>query len=167
MAARSFTVASRKPSAKYVLPPRDLKSPNMRRLAIGVVGLVVAAGVALILVGWLRPPGHTATTQAIYPVPQQEVWDTLTGFDRWSAWYPEVSGVTTVPERAGNRRLVITGEWGEVPTELTAWDPPHRLRTEMDQGTFSGSWSWDLTPVPEGTLVRVTEDGERRVRLFL
>ena len=132
----------------------------MRRLAVGAVSVVFVGGAALLLVGWLRPPGHTATTQAIYPAPQQAVWDTLTAFERWSVWYPEISHVTTLPERDGNRRILITGEWGEVPTELTVWLPPHRLRTEMDQGTFSGSWTWELMSVPEGTLVTVTESGK-------
>lgn len=138
----------------------------MRRLAIRAIGLLLLVGAALFLIGSLRAPGHSATTQAVYPVPQQEVWDTLTAFDRWGAWYPEVSRVTALPERAGYRRIVVTGEWGEVPTELTVWAPPHRLRTEMDQGTFSGSWTWELTPVPEGTKVTVTEAGEVRSPFF-
>lgn len=61
---------------------------------------------------------------------------------------------------------MITGEWGEVPTELPVWDPPHRLRTDMDQGTFGGSRTWELTPVPQGTLVTVTESGEVRSAFF-
>lgn len=137
----------------------------MRRVVIFVMAVLLLAA-TLLVVGWLRPPGHTATTQALYPVSQQQAWDSLTAFDRWSEWYPEVSKVEMLPDSAGNRRILITGEWGEIPTTLTVWDPPHRLRTQMDEGTFKGSWSWDLRPVPEGTMVTVTESGEVRSPFF-
>jgi hypothetical protein len=61
---------------------------------------------------------------------------------------------------------MISGEWGNVPTELIVWDPPHRLGTAMDQGTFAGSWSWELVEVPGGTLLVVTEAGEVRSPIF-
>lgn len=47
----------------------------MRRIAVVAVGFLLVVSAALLLVGWLRPSGHTTTTQAVYPVPQQEVWD--------------------------------------------------------------------------------------------
>lgn len=137
----------------------------MRPVVICVIALLAVAA-ALLLVGWLRPPRHTATTQALYPVSQQQAWDSLTAFDRWSAWYPEISKVEPLPDSAGKRRILITGEWGEIPTELTVWDPPHRLRTQMDQGTFKGSWNWELRSVAEGTMVTVIESGEVRNPFF-
>jgi hypothetical protein len=143
----------------------DNVSGKMRRAVVGVIGLLLVAG-AFLLVGWLRPEGHTATTRASYPVSQQEAWDSLTAFDRWSEWYPEITRVEPLPDSAGVRRILITGEWGAIPTELTVWDPPHRLRTQMDQGTFKGSWEWELTSAPEGTVVTVTESGEVRSAFF-
>jgi hypothetical protein len=36
----------------------------------------------------------------------------------------------------------------------------------MDQGTFAGSWDWELTAVPGGTVVTVTESGDVRSAFF-
>ena len=138
----------------------------MRRVMTGVAGILLVGVGALLVVGWLRPSAHSATTEGRYAVPQQEAWDTLTSFGSWGAWYPEVSSVKDLPDSAGTRRILISGEWGDVPTRLTLWEPPHRLRTDMDEGTFSGSWTWEITPLPDGTLVTVTETGEVRSILF-
>lgn len=137
----------------------------MRRVVICVIVLLAVAAV-LLMVGWLRQPGHTSTTQGLYPVSQQQAWDSLTAFDRWGLWYPEISNVEPLPDSAGARRILITGEWGEIPTVVTAWNPPYNLRTQMDQGTFKGSWNWELRSVPEGTMVTVTESGEVRNPFF-
>jgi hypothetical protein len=128
-----------------------------------VIILAVLAGIVLLLVvvGLLRPKGHVARTQAKYSHPPDSLWATLADFEHWGEWNPEVKSVTRLPERAGHTMLKVIGTWGEAPTEITVWDPPRRLETQMDAGAFRGGWTYELAVSPEGgTVLTVTERGE-------
>jgi uncharacterized protein YndB with AHSA1/START domain len=128
-------------------------------------GLAVLAAVVLLafLYGSSRPEGHAVSTQARYQAAPESVWAALTDFERWPEWNPEVESVAELPDRNGHRVLGVVGSWGSAPTEVAVVDPPRRLRTEMDAGDFAGSWSYELTVVPEGgTLLTVTEEGRVR-----
>ena len=132
-------------------------------------GLAALAALVLLmfLFGLTRPEGHVASTQARYASAPDVLWATLADFGRWPEWNPEVVSVAEAPERDGHRVLDIEWSFGPAPTELTVLDPPRRLKTEMDAGDFSGSWSYELTAVPEGgTLLTITEEGRVKNPLF-
>lgn len=132
----------------------------MKWLFIGV-GVVVLLVVATLIVGMLRPAGHVARTQATYAQPPEAVWAVLADYERWSEWNPEVKTVERLADRGGHTMLNVVGSWGAAPTELVEVDPPRRLATRMDAGSFRGGWSYDLAPAPGGgTVLTVTEEGE-------
>ena len=138
----------------------------MRWLMKGLA-VLVALILLLFLYGLTRPEGHVASTQARYQAPPDVLWATLADFEKWPEWNPEVVSVAELPERNGHRVLDVVGSWGSAPTELAVVDPPRRLKTEMDAGDFAGSWSYELTAVPEGgTLLTVTEEGRVRSAFF-
>jgi uncharacterized protein YndB with AHSA1/START domain len=128
-----------------------------------LVGLVVLAA----LIGMTRPKGHVAQTRAKYSQPPEQLWATLTDFEHWSEWNPTAKSVEPLPDQGGRRRMNVTGDWGTVPMEIAVWEPPHRLETWMDAGTFKGSWSYELKGTPDGgTELLVTEKGEVDNPLF-
>jgi hypothetical protein len=131
----------------------------VRWLLKGAV-VVVALVAALFLLGLTRPESHVASTRARYASAPDVVWSTISDVERWPEWNPEVHSVERMPERNGHPTVNIVGSWGAAATELTVIEPPARLRTEMDAGDFSGSWSYDLEATPDGgTLLTVTEEG--------
>jgi hypothetical protein len=132
-------------------------------------GALVIAGIfaALFLFGLTRPESHVASTRARYASAPDVVWSTISDVESWPEWNPEVRSVERMPERNGRPAVNIVGSWGEAPTELTVIEPPTRMRTEMDAGDFSGSWTYELAPAPEGgTLLTVTEEGRVGSPLF-
>jgi hypothetical protein len=128
-----------------------------------LIGLILLAA----LVGLTRPRGHVARTQAEYAKPPAEVWQVVSDFDRWHEWNPEIKAVQQLPDRNGHRAVSVKSSWGDAATEFTVWEPPSKLRSDMDAGSFSGSWTYELSPTANGaTLLTVTEQGEVGNPLF-
>jgi len=125
--------------------------------------LVVLGGLILIaaIVGMTRPRGHEAVTRAEYAKPPGEVWQVISDFNHWTEWNPEIQGVEPLPDRNGHRAVNVKSSWGTAPTEFSVWEAPTRLRSDMNAGSFTGSWTYELTPTASGgTLLTVTERGE-------
>ena len=132
----------------------------MKRWILTAFGVFAALITVVILFGLTRPAAHTAHTEALYPVAPAVLWDSLTHFESWPEWYPEIEGVRRLPDRGGHAVIELTSSWGTVPTDIVVFEPPARLRTSLDAGSFRGSWTYVLTPTGGGTLLRVTEQGE-------
>ena len=131
----------------------------MRWLLVALAG-VCALALVVFAVGLSRPETHVARTRARYAVAPAVLWATLADVEGWAEWNPEVRSVERLPDWNGHPVVNIVGSWGAARTELTVVDPPARLRTEMDAGDFSGSWSYELEPTDDGgTLLTVTEEG--------
>jgi uncharacterized protein YndB with AHSA1/START domain len=128
-----------------------------------LIGLILLAA----LVGLTRPREHVARTRAEYAKPPAEVWRVISDFDRWPDWNPEITAVQPLPEKNGHRVVNVKSSWGDAPTEFTVWEPPSKLRSDMNAGSFSGSWTYELAPIANGgTLLTVTEQGEVGNPLF-
>jgi uncharacterized protein YndB with AHSA1/START domain len=138
----------------------------MRWLLV-ILGMLVVLVMVVVLVGYTRPKSHAARTQSKLAHSPEEVWAILADFEHWSEWNPEVKRVELQPDRNGHRALTVIGSWGEAPTEITVWEPPHRLVTDMDAGGFRGRWTYELSPASDGgTVLTVTEEGEVDNPLF-
>ena len=138
----------------------------MRWLIRGVV-VVLGLALVMVLIGLTRPEGHVARTRAHYTSPIELVWSSVSDVERWPEWNPEVRSVERLPDRPGRRVYNVVGSWGTAPTELAVFEPPVRLRTEMDAGDFSGAWTYDLALSADGgTDLTVTEEGSVRNPLF-
>jgi hypothetical protein len=132
-------------------------------IGAGLVGLALL----LVVVGMMRPRGHTARTQATYAKTTDELWAVLADYDHWSQWNPGIKSVTPLPDRNGHRAINVEASWGVADTEITAWEPSKLLRTDMDAGAFRGSWTYELAPAGNNTTVlTITENGEVLNPLF-
>jgi hypothetical protein len=132
---------------------------TMRWLLKGAAGAAVLVA-ALYLFGLSRPDTHVARTRAHYATAPEVLWAALSEVERWPEWNPEVRSVERLPDRNGHPVMNVVGSWGAAATKLTVVEPPARLRTEMDAGDFSGSWSYELERAMDGgTVLTVTEEG--------
>ena len=131
------------------------------RWALIIGGVLAGLMLLVVVVGMLRPKGHIASTRATFAHSPEELWATLSDFDHWAEWNPEVKSVERLPDRNGRTMLNVVGSWGAAATELAIWDPPFRLESRMNAGGFRGSWTYHLAPSPDGgTVLTVTERGE-------
>jgi hypothetical protein len=132
----------------------------IKRLAAGGLAVLLALVVVVVGFGMTQPRHHVATTRAKYDKPPEEVWRVVSDYERWHEWNREITSVTPLPDQNGRRMIKVVGSWGTAPTALAVWNPPTQLRTEMNAGSFSGSWTYDLRPTEDGgTLLTITEEG--------
>ena len=129
--------------------------------------VLFAVGVVMYLLGLFRARSHTVRARARFASPPDTVWKIVADFERWAEWQPGLKRVELLPGVNGMTTLIAEGSWGEMPMRIEVAEPPRRLVTFLDGGTYTGRWTWDLEAVPEGgTIVTLTEEGEVRNPFF-
>ena len=122
-----------------------------------LVGLILI----IVVVGMTRPSHHVAQTRGKYNKPPADLWSVVSDYAKWSEWNPEIKSVTPLPDQNGRKMINVVGSWGTAPTALAVWNPPSKMKTEMNAGSFSGSWTYEMAPTDDGgTLLTITEEGD-------
>lgn len=130
------------------------------------LAVVLALAVLAFVIGWLRPAGHVARTEAEYAGQPADLWAVITDFAAWGEWNPEIRSMERLEDRDGRAVWLAKGGWGDLPTEIVRSEPPGdgsatgTLETFVDGGAFQGTWVYELSPSRSGTRLRITERGE-------
>lgn len=129
--------------------------------------LYVAAGLALmallaLAIGMLLPQGHRVSRTAAYDAPPDVVFAAIADFARLPEWRTGTTAVELVDGPDGVTRIREHGRDGIVTYQVEVREPNSRLVTRIDDPSlpFGGTWTYELTAVPEGTALTITEDGE-------
>jgi uncharacterized protein YndB with AHSA1/START domain len=137
--------------------------------------VVIVAGAAIAIValmavgGMLMPRTHTATRIARFHQPPEAIWRTITDYATFPEWRSNVTRVESLPSTNG---LPAHREWDRrghvLPMETVEWDPPRRCvgRIADPKLPFGGTWTFEIAPVPGGSTLRITENGEVRPPIF-
>jgi uncharacterized protein YndB with AHSA1/START domain len=133
----------------------------MKWLAAGV-GLVSAMALLVYVIGSRLPQRHKASKQATLPVPPEVVWTTLTDVDAYPSWRAGVKRIERLPDRDGRQAWIEHGRHGAITFVLERREPPTLLvvRIADPDLPFGGAWTYDISAVPEGARLTITEDGE-------
>jgi hypothetical protein len=107
-------------------------------LFIALAGLVALIAM-VVLIGYLLPKQHRASRKAIFHRPQEDVYAVIAGPTDWEPRQSEKIAYDIVENR-----------------------PPNRLvrRIANRDFPFGGSWTFEVIGTGDGTIVRITEDGE-------
>ena len=135
----------------------------MSEVVLVAVGLLVAAAVAVVVIGVLLPKGHTATRSARFHQPPEAVWAAITDVDGFPNWRPGVTKVEHLPGDDGRTRWREHERHGKTTFEVVEAAPPARLVVRIaDPGLpYGGSWTYEVAPAGDGaSTLTVTEDGE-------
>ncbi|MGA7697425.1 MAG: SRPBCC family protein [Candidatus Sulfotelmatobacter sp.] len=127
--------------------------------------LIVAAGVVLLILailvtGSLLPKRHTVSRSASYRATPEHLFSLIAGPQNWR---PDVVRYEAVPDANGRELMSEITRGGETITyELLDRVPARSLKRRIatDNLPYSGTWTYSLQPNGEGTVVRITEDGE-------
>ncbi len=95
----------------------------------------LAALIAIVAIcGMMLPEKHTASRMARYRQPPEKLWIAIANYK-------------------GDESL---------GTKVEESDPPRRLVTRVidPHHNFGGTWTWEIQPASDGSLLRITEDGE-------
>lgn len=118
----------------------------------------------------IDPAARAITVEEVVPHAADIVWKVLTTSELMQRWLmpnsfkPGLGARFTIADHP-------RGDWdGTVSCEITAWDPPHRLAYTWvggspnnvgDGAPLDTLVTWTLTPVSEGTRLRMVHDGFR------
>ena len=128
-------------------------------IALGViVGLILLIG----LVGMLIPKSHVASRKARFSQTPQTVWDAITDFQGQTSWRTSLTKVERLPDRDGNAVWRETSKrTGPLTMMIMTSDPPHRLVSQIvDNKSFGGTWTYEITSTDAGCELTITERGE-------
>jgi uncharacterized protein YndB with AHSA1/START domain len=110
----------------------------MKWILWSIVALVGVVGV-IALIGFLLPVEHQASRSAEIQKPPEVVFALLSDLNHYQSWWPAAT----------------------VKSEVVESRPPNRIVTRVIGETqFGGTWTIDITAVPSGSLVTITERGQ-------
>jgi hypothetical protein len=127
-----------------------------------IIGGALAAIVLLIaVIGAMLPVKHHATRKARFRARPEEVYAILSGPPDWR---PDVKAYGELPEQNGRKTWWEEGDAGhrKVRFELVEDSPPHRRAVRIAEPglPFGGVWTFEISPAPDGSELRIREDGE-------
>lgn len=131
-----------------------------------IVAALVVLALIVVLIGALLPRQHTASRAITLRHPPQKVYAAIRDFAATPSWRKDVKRVTVL--EGTPLRFREESRHGTVTYEVVEDVPNQRLVTrivDQDLG-YSGRWTYALEPVPEGTRLQITEDGDVSNILF-
>ena len=138
------------------------------KIALVVLGVLVAIVLLVVLVGWSLPVAHRASRQATYRASPDAIYSAITRVDEFPTWRSKVKAVEMVASPTGARSFRESGDDGTILYVVDEAVPGRRLVTRIADRSlpFGGRWTYELAPGAEGTTLRITEDGEVYNPLF-
>jgi len=120
---------------------------------VGLVLMVAVCGAAL-------PVEHHATRRARFRKSADTLYVTLAGPPDWRS---DVAGYGALPDQDGRKQWWEQDRHGKkVRFELVEEKPPMRrvVRIADRSLPFGGTWTFEITPLAEGSELRIREDGQ-------
>lgn len=132
------------------------------KIALIIIGVLVAIVVVVVLVGYSLPVKHRAARERTFASSPEVVYATITNVEKFPEWRSKVKSVEVVSLPGGTRSFREKGGDGEILYVIDEAQPPTRLVTRIADKTlpFGGTWTYELAPAAAGTTLRITEDGE-------
>jgi uncharacterized protein YndB with AHSA1/START domain len=129
---------------------------------LGFFVVLVALLILVVVIGWLLPKEHVATREGRYRQPPEAVWKAITDIDAMPGWRAGLKSMKRLPDRNGLPAWVETMDSGIIPLETTLAEPPQKLVVLIADPKlpFGGTWTYEIRAIPEGSALRITENGE-------
>jgi hypothetical protein len=112
------------------------------------------------LIGAMLPRGHRASRQARYRQKPEAIYFALAGPVDWRS---DVKASGNLPDHEGRKQWWEQDSHGhKVIYELIEDKMPSRRVTRIAEKNlpFGGTWTIEISPTADGSVVRITEDGE-------
>ena len=130
------------------------------KVALIVVGVLVALVIMVVVIGAILPTKHRASRSAIFHASPERLFALITGPQDWR---PDLRSYERGRTVDGRDRIRETSKHGETVTyEVVAFDPPYHYAARIADKNlpFGGQWTYQLESRGSETVLRITEDGE-------
>jgi hypothetical protein len=134
----------------------------MLKVVIGLGAVLVFCIVLVILLGYLLPVRHVASRSIIIRRNPEEVFALISNPQDAKSWRIGLQKVDLLEPREGRTRFAEVTEDGTITYEVAEVKPPVRMVTRISDSKlpFGGSWIYEVSPVPGGCRLNITERGE-------
>jgi hypothetical protein len=130
------------------------------KLLIIVVGTLAAAILLVIVIGLLLPKAHNASRSAVFKSTPEQLFALIDGPQTWRSNVKKYEPLSTSD---GSRQWRETDNHGQTITyEAVDRRPPTLLQTRIVTPglPYSGTWTLNLEPIGDSTVLRIREQGE-------
>ena len=131
------------------------------RYVLIVVGILLVAILAIVVIGWALPVKHVATKSVQLSASPDSVFALISTPEGYPSWRSDVKNVDVTTEN-GVTRFREEGGNGPILFEITEKVPPRRFLTTIADKSlpFGGRWIYEVAPVSTGSQLTITEEGE-------
>jgi uncharacterized protein YndB with AHSA1/START domain len=150
------------------------------KIALLIVGALIAIVALMALVGALLPREHVATRTATFRQPPEKLFAAARDFAAFPTWRPDVKSVELLPPEGGVVGFREVSRHGPVTYRVKEERVGERLVLEIadEHLPYGGTWTYEFTPAGRaaagemsggravGGSVRITERGFVKPALF-
>jgi uncharacterized protein YndB with AHSA1/START domain len=139
------------------------------RIVWTAAGLIAAAIVIVLLVGYALPTKHRAVGEATFKASPEAIFALISNVDGFASWRQGVTSAQLIPSPDGRKRFREVSGDGTITYLVETSEPNRRLITRIDDKSlpYGGTWTYDVSAGgPARTTRRSTEDGEVYNPLF-
>lgn len=131
------------------------------KIALFAIAMLAVAVLVVVVIGWSLPVQHRASREATFPAPPEAVYNAITNVSEFPKWRSEIDKAERV-STGDTMAFRETGSDGTIRYSIEEAVPGRRLVTRIAERNlpFGGSWTYELSPSPSGTTLRITENGE-------
>lgn len=126
--------------------------------------LIALAALVVFVMGYRLPEAHTASVERDFAAAPGRVYAEISNPGEFSKWRSGVQRVVILPpdSATGRSRFREISLSDETTYEVEQEIPDRLFVTRIaDEGLpYGGTWTFELEPTANGTMLRITEDGE-------
>lgn len=127
-----------------------------------VVAVIIVVALVVVIVGWRLPVAHHVSRSVTLRASPESVFALIRTPSEFPKWRSDVTRVEPMPPENGRERFREVGKNGSILFEIESIAPPERMVMRIADTSlpFGGAWTYEVSTAPDGTTLRITEDGE-------
>jgi uncharacterized protein YndB with AHSA1/START domain len=139
----------------------------MKTTAIVFATLILVV-LLVVAIGYMLPQNHVASRERKFATNAETLFSQITNPAGYPEWRTGVRRVEILPPVNGHVSFREAGSDGDIVFVMETVEPGRRVVSRIADKSlpFGGSWTYELTPAADGTVLRITEEGEVYNPLF-
>jgi uncharacterized protein YndB with AHSA1/START domain len=136
-------------------------TPHFVQLLKRLFGFLIVAGCVVFVIGYRLPEEHSASRDRVFSATPERLYKEISTPKSYPKWRSGVQEIQVLADTAGMSRYREGAMTGDVTyvVERTVPNRQYVVTIADPELPYTGTWTFDLTPVAGGTQLSITEDG--------